>query len=88
MPAQFEVIDADGHITEEDGQLKKYMLEKFLKRVAPLTPRRSWDRSLDFSHSDTEFPEKIDHLSRREDLNDDAKKWRLAESAKKLNNLR
>ena len=46
MSAQFEVIDADGHITEEDGQLKKYMPEKYVKRVATLTPRDSWDRSL------------------------------------------
>jgi uncharacterized protein len=46
MANQFEVIDADGHITEEDGQLKKYMPEKYVKRVATLTPRDSWDRSL------------------------------------------
>ena len=27
MANRFEVIDADGHITEEDIQLKKYMAE-------------------------------------------------------------
>ena len=27
MASQFEVIDADGHITESDAQLKKYMPE-------------------------------------------------------------
>ncbi len=41
MSTQFEVIDADGHITEEDGQLKKYMPEKYVKRIATLTPRDS-----------------------------------------------
>ena len=46
MANRFEVIDADGHITEEDIQLKKYMAEKYVKRAATLTPRDSWDRSL------------------------------------------
>ena len=46
MARTYEVIDADGHITEEDSQLKKYMPEKYVKRVATLTPRDSWDRSL------------------------------------------
>jgi hypothetical protein len=41
----------------------------------------------DYPHWDTEFPENIEHLSRREDLNEEAKKWLLAESAKKLYNL-
>ena len=41
----------------------------------------------DYPHWDTEFPENIEHLSRREDLDEDAKKWLLAESAKKLYNL-
>ena len=44
--ANFEVIDADGHITEEDGQLKKYMEARYVNRAATLTPRDSWDRSL------------------------------------------
>ena len=46
MATNFEVIDADGHITEEDAQLKKYMPEKYVKRVSTLTPGDSWDRSL------------------------------------------
>ena len=46
MANRFDVIDADGHITEEDGQLKKYMVPKYVKRAATLTPRDSWDRSL------------------------------------------
>ena len=46
MTTNFEVIDADGHITEEDSQLKKYMEAKYRDRVATLTPRDSWDRSL------------------------------------------
>jgi predicted TIM-barrel fold metal-dependent hydrolase len=41
----------------------------------------------DYPHWDTEFPENIEHLTRREDLNEEAKKWLLAESAKKLYNL-
>jgi uncharacterized protein len=46
MANQFQVIDADGHITETDAQLKKYMPEKYVKRVSSLTPGDSWDRSL------------------------------------------
>ncbi len=45
MAINFEVIDADGHITEEDAQLKKYMPKAYVKRAATLTPRDSWDRS-------------------------------------------
>ena len=41
----------------------------------------------DYPHWDTEFPENIAHLGRREDLNDEAKKWLFAETAKKLYNL-
>ena len=41
----------------------------------------------DYPHWDTEFPENIEHLGRRKDLNDEAKKWLFAESAKKLYNL-
>jgi hypothetical protein len=41
----------------------------------------------DFPHWDTEFPENIAHLSRREDLDEEAKKWLLAGSAKQLYNL-
>ena len=46
MANHFEVIDADGHITEEDNQLKQYMDSRYVKRAATLTPRDSWDRSL------------------------------------------
>ena len=46
MANHFEVIDADGHITEEDNQLKKYMEPRYRDRAATLTPRDSWDRSL------------------------------------------
>jgi predicted TIM-barrel fold metal-dependent hydrolase len=41
----------------------------------------------DYPHWDTEFPENIEQLSRREDLNEEGKKWLLAETAKKLYNL-
>ena len=46
MATNFEVIDADGHITEEDSQLKQYMEPRYRDRAATLTPRDSWDRSL------------------------------------------
>ena len=46
MANHFEVIDADGHITEEDNQLKAYMEPRYRDRAATLTPRDSWDRSL------------------------------------------
>ena len=46
MAHNFEVIDADGHITEEDNQLKQYMDARYRDRAATLTPRDSWDRSL------------------------------------------
>lgn len=46
MSRNFEVIDADGHITEEDSQLKQYMEPRYRDRAATLTPRDSWDRSL------------------------------------------
>jgi uncharacterized protein len=46
MAHNFEVIDADGHITEEDNQLKQYMDARYRDRAATLTPRDSWDRSI------------------------------------------
>ncbi len=50
MAKDIEVIDADGHITEEDSQLKEF-------------------------------------LCNRKDLSPDAKKWLMAETAKKLYKL-
>ena len=41
----------------------------------------------DYPHWDTEFPENIEHLGRRKDLSDEAKKWLFADSAKRLYNL-
>ena len=46
MAHNFEVVDADGHITEEDNQLKQYMDARYRDRAATLTPRDSWDRSI------------------------------------------
>ena len=34
MANHFEVIDADGHITEEDNQLKQYMESRYRDRAA------------------------------------------------------
>jgi predicted TIM-barrel fold metal-dependent hydrolase len=41
----------------------------------------------DWPHWDSEFPENIEHLKRREDLSPEAKRWLLADSAKRLYNL-
>src|ERR671911_966097 len=46
MANDFEVIDADGHITEEDSQIKRYMEAPYRDRGAVLYPRDNWDRSL------------------------------------------
>ena len=46
MAKDLEVIDADGHITEEEGQLKEYMEPPYRNRGAVLYPRDNWDRSL------------------------------------------
>ena len=46
MATNFEVIDADGHITEEDSQMKGYMDAPYRDRGAVLYPRDNWDRSL------------------------------------------
>ncbi len=41
----------------------------------------------DWPHWDSEFPENIDRLANRKDLNTESKKWLLAETAKRLYNL-
>jgi hypothetical protein len=41
----------------------------------------------DFPHWDNEFPQNIEHLGKRKDLDDEGKKWLFAESAKRLYNL-
>ena len=46
MAREFEVIDADGHITEEDSQIKAYMEAPYRDRGAVFYPRDNWDRSL------------------------------------------
>ncbi|MBI2090997.1 MAG: amidohydrolase [Deltaproteobacteria bacterium] len=46
MAADLEVIDADGHITEEDHQLREYMDAPYRNRQAVLYPQDNWDRSL------------------------------------------
>ena len=51
-----------------------------------LTPQVIYYAS-DYPHWDNEFPENIEHLGRRKDLDDEEKKWLFAESAKKLYNL-
>ncbi len=46
MKANREVIDADGHITETDDQLRPYMDSPHHDRKAVFYPRDNWDRSL------------------------------------------
>jgi predicted TIM-barrel fold metal-dependent hydrolase len=46
MPKEMEVIDADGHITEEDSQIKEYLESPYRDRRAILYPSDNWDRSL------------------------------------------
>ena len=46
MARDIEVIDADGHITETDEQLKKYMEAPWVDRTATLYPIDNWDRSI------------------------------------------
>ncbi len=46
MAKDYDVIDADGHITEEDNQLRDYMEAPYRNRQATIYPRDNWDRSL------------------------------------------
>ena len=39
----FPIIDADGHVTETLGSLKKYLKEEYRNR--PLMTSEAWDRS-------------------------------------------
>lgn len=45
MDATFEVLDADGHVTETDDQLRNYLDAPYRDRKATLYPRDNWDRS-------------------------------------------
>ena len=46
MEANPEIIDADGHVTETDDQLRPYMQSPYRDRKAVFYPRDNWDRSL------------------------------------------
>ncbi len=46
MEANYGVIDADGHVTETDDQLRPYMESPYRDRKAVFYPRDNWDRSL------------------------------------------
>ena len=46
MARDIEVIDADGHITEEDDQLREHMEAPYRNRGATIYPKDNWDRSL------------------------------------------
>lgn len=46
MARDMEVIDADGHITETDEQLREYMEAPYRNRKGGFYPRDNWDRSL------------------------------------------
>lgn len=40
------VIDADGHLMDFDDLIRKYLPERFQRRVAPFYPQENWDRDL------------------------------------------
>jgi len=46
MAREIEVIDADGHITETDEQLKEFLESPYRDRLAVFYPRDNWDRSV------------------------------------------
>lgn len=46
MPTRGDVIDADGHITEDDTQLRDYMEAPYRNRQSTIYPVDHWDRSL------------------------------------------
>lgn len=46
MQRDVEAIDADGHITETDNQLREYMELPYQSRGATLYPQDYWDRSV------------------------------------------
>jgi len=46
MAEAYDVIDADGHITEEDRQLRDYMEAPYRNRQSTIYPQDNWDRSL------------------------------------------
>ena len=46
MAMGYDVIDADGHVTEEDWQLRNYMEAPYCNRQATIYPQDNWDRSL------------------------------------------
>lgn len=46
MVTNHGVIDADGHVTETDDQLRPYMHSPYRDRKAAFYPSDNWDRSL------------------------------------------
>lgn len=46
MAKDIEVIDADGHITEEDNQIKEFLDSPYRDRKAVFYPKDNWDRSI------------------------------------------
>jgi predicted TIM-barrel fold metal-dependent hydrolase len=46
MLSNVRVIDADGHLMDFDDLIRKYLPERFRRRVAPLYPLENWDRDL------------------------------------------
>lgn len=46
MLSNMRVIDADGHLMDFDDLIRKYLPERFQRRVAPFYPRENWDRDL------------------------------------------
>ncbi|NIO08199.1 MAG: amidohydrolase family protein, partial [Deltaproteobacteria bacterium] len=46
MARSFEVIDADGHITDTDVKVKEYLEAPYRNRRVAIYPSDNWDRSL------------------------------------------
>lgn len=46
MARPFEVIDADGHVTDQDSKLKEYLEAPYRNRRVAIYPSDNWDRSL------------------------------------------
>jgi glutathione S-transferase len=45
----FEVIDADGHLSDTDEGIAPYLAERYRKRRRPFYPRDNFDRQMSAS---------------------------------------
>ncbi len=81
---------ADGRSEAFDRRWGTYHAEDyepFVGATAEILGPNTLYYASDWPHWDSEFPENIDHLANRKDLNTESKKWLLADTAKRLYNL-